>query len=198
MNKARVFFFGLLLPILTAGCLPLSSGYTPDADLDEGYRGNRYAVTYSVECRSDGARCIGRADAKYYTDYLAEALRECGAFTEISHAAFDKKSDYHIHFIMHYSAMPTDQAVQLELFMVYTALGIPTWASMYLDASAVVYINGKPTHAPTTSERLRSIVWMPLLPVNLFWNQWWAWRRVEKRCCRYLIREVADYQSRCL
>ena len=78
----------------------------------------------------------------------------------------------------------------LGYYLGFFFCALPGWMNMYLDASAIVYLNGNPVCSPTTSEDIRVIVWLPFLPVGLVWNQWWAWTTQEKKCCRFLINEV--------
>ena len=90
--------------------------------------------------------------------------------------------------------MPVNESAGLGFLMGYTLCTIPMWLNMYLDMSAILYLNGTPVHSPTTAEALRCYVWIPFLPVGLVWNQWWAWTTQEKKCYRYLINDVINYQ----
>ena len=155
----------------------------------------KYSVTFSVDYLSDGDVSIGRASHEKYINWLKEALLESQAFSSVSYKPFAQKSNYHIHFLVHYSCMPVDESAALGFLMGCTFCAIPMWLNMYLDCSAILYLNGSPIYSPTTAEGLRCYVWIPFLPVCLVWNQWWAWTTQEKKCCHYLINEIIKYQN---
>ena len=195
MNKLFLFVFSLLL-LFCSGCLEIPMGYTPDLDLTVCSPTRKYAITFSVDYISDGDQIIGLASNEKYIEWINAYLQSCGAFSSVGYKSFANKSNYHIHFLVHYSCMPSNEAAAIGFLMGYTFFTIPMWVNMYLDMSAVVYLNGKPIHSPSTTENLRCYVWLPFLPVGLVWNQWWAWTTQEKKCLRYLINDVLIYQGK--
>ena len=198
MNKVLLLIASIMAICIFSGCLQVPLGYTKNIDIPENYNAKKYDVTFSVDYLSDGDVSIGRATQEKYIDWLKKDLQKSGAFSSVSYKPFSQKSNYHIHFLIHYSCMPVDQAAGLGLLMGYTMLTVPMWINMYLDTSAILYLNGQPVCSPTTAEALRCYVWAPFLPVGLIWNQWWAWTTQEKKCCRYLINEIVTYQKNSL
>ena len=187
-RNSLIFLFGLCL--LTTGCLEIPMGYTPNEDLQTiDSITKKYSLTYSVDFMSDGDVSIGRASRERYIEWIKDYLEETGAFN-VSYRDFSSKSNYHVHFLIHYSCLSVGDSVLLGYYLGTTLLAFPGWMNMYLDASAIVYLNGNPVCSPTTCEDIRVVVWLPFLPVGLVWNQWWAWTTQEKKCCRYLINEI--------
>lgn len=194
MNKLIMFSLSLISAFTLSGCLQIPLGYTPSVDFPQDNENKKYALTFSVDYLSDGDVSIGRASQEKYIDWLKEDLRKSGAFNSVTYKPFSQKSNYHLHFLIHYSCMPVNESAGLGFLMGYTLCTIPMWLNMYLDMSAILYLNGTPVHSPTTAEALRCYVWVPFLPVGLVWNQWWAWTTQEKKCYRYLINDVINYQ----
>lgn len=194
MNKILLLSLSLVSLFALSGCLLIPQGYTEDAVLSNQRGNKRYAVTFSVDYLSDGEVSVGRASQKQYIEWLKEDLRDSGAFSSVTYKPFAQKSNYHIHFLIHYSGMPMDEHDDFENVLGCTLGMIPMWYDTFLDASAILYLNGKPIHSPAASEALRCYVWLPFLPVGLVWNKWWAWTTQEKKCCRYLIHELSEYQ----
>lgn len=194
MNKLSLFFANIAIIFALSGCLNTPMGYTPNVDLPEIHSRAKYAITFSVDYLSDGDEIIGCASREKYIEWIKNYLSDCGEFSTVSYKSFDRKSNYHIHFLVHYSCMPVDESAALGFLMGYTLFTIPMWVNMYLDTSAILYLNGKPIHSPATSEAIRCYVWLPFLPVGLVWNQWWVWTTQEKKSCRYLISEIVNYQ----
>ena len=195
MNKVFLLSLGVVSIFLLSGCLEMPLGHTPDVDFSENHIGKKYSVTFSVDYLSDGDVSIGRASHEKYIAWLKEDLLKSGAFNSVSYKPFAQKSNYHIHFLIHYSCMPVNESAALGFLMGYTFFTIPMWLNMYLDCSAILYLNGVPIYSPTTTGGLRCYVWIPFLPVCLVWNQWWAWTTQEKKCYRYLINEIIKYQD---
>jgi hypothetical protein len=189
-----MFSLSLISAVILSGCLQIPLGYTPSVDFPQDNENKKYALTFSVDYLSDGDVSIGRASQEKYIDWLKEDLRKSGAFNSVTYKPFSQKSNYHLHFLIHYSCMPVNESAGLGFLMGYTLCTIPMWLNMYLDMSAILYLNGTPVHSPTTAEALRCYVWVPFLPVGLVWNQWWAWTTQEKKCYRYLINDVINYQ----
>ena len=194
MNKMFLFFLSFASVLVLSGCLQIPLGYTRNVDFPTNYKSKKYAITFSVDYLSDGDISIGRASQEKYIDWLKEDLQKSGAFSTVTYRSFTQKSNYHIHFLIHYSCMPVNEAAALGFLMGHTLCAIPMWINMYLDTSAILYLNGIPVYSPTTTEALRCYVWVPFLPFGLVWNQWWAWTTQEKKCCRFLIKEIIDYQ----
>ncbi len=194
MNKIILLLVSVSLIAMLSGCLLVPSGYTPDVDFAKNEEIKKYAITFSVDYLSDGDVSIGRASQEKYIDWLKDDLQKSGAFSSVTYKSFAQKSNYHIHFIFHYSCMPVNESAAMGFLMGYTFCAIPMWLNMYLDSSAILYLNGNPICSPATAENLRCYVWVPFLPVCLVWNQWWAWTTQEKKCYRYLINEIVDYQ----
>lgn len=187
-RNSLILLFALCL--LTTGCLEIPMGYTPNEDLqtiDSAYK--KYSLTYSVDFMSDGDVSFGRASRERYIEWIKDYLEETGAFN-VSYRDFSSKSNYHVHFLIHYSCQSVGESLLLGYYLGFTFCAFPGWMNMYLDTSAIVYLNGKPVCSPTTSEDIRVVVWLPFLPAGLVWNQWWAWTTQEKKCCRYLINEI--------
>lgn len=194
MNKITLLLFSVSLMVILSGCLLVPSGYTPAVEFAKNSKIKKYAVTFSVDYLSDGDVSIGRASQEKYIDWLKDDLQKSGAFSSVTYKSFAQKSNYHIHFIFHYSCMPVNESAAMGFLMGYTFCAIPMWMNMYLDSSAILYLNGNPICSPATAENLRCYVWAPFLPVGLVWNQWWAWTTQEKKCYRYLINEIVNYQ----
>ena len=169
---------------MLSGCLHIPLGYTPNGDFPANYDAKKYTLTFSVDYLSDGDVSIACASQEKYIDWLKEDLQKSGAFSSVTYKSFAQKSNYHIHFIIHYSCMPVNESTAMGFLMGYTLFTIPMWMNMYLDSSAILYLNGNPICSPTTAENLRCYVWAPFLPVGLVWNQWWAWTTQEKKCYR--------------
>lgn len=195
MNKIAKYLFGFSIIILLTGCLQIPLGYTPNVDIPQNYEGNKYDITFSVEYLSDGDVSIGRATKEQYVSWIKNYLEESNAFNSVTYKDINNKSNYHIHFIVHYSALPVGESAGIGFIMGYTLFTIPMWINMNLDSSAILYLHGKPLFTPTTTETLKCYVWLPFLPVGLVWNQWWAWSTQETKCCRYLINEIVTYQK---
>ncbi len=193
MNKIY-FLIAVCATMLIPGCMEIPMGYTPDTDWQTTPRGQKYAITYSVDYLSDGDISIGRASQRQYIGWIKSAMEQSGAFSSVAYREFHSKSNYHIHFLVHYSCMPVNEAVATGYVMGSTFMAIPMWINMYLDISAIVYLNGVPVYAPCTAENIRCYVWLPFFPVGLVWNQWWAWTTQEKKCCRYLLNQIIEYQ----
>ena len=194
MNKIISLLFSVSLMVILSGCLLVPFGYTPEVGFVPNSGIKKYAITFSVDYLSDGDVSIGRASQEKYIDWLKDDLQKSGAFSSVTYKSFAQKSNYHIHFIFHYSCMPVNESAAMGFLMGYTFCVIPMWMNMYLDSSAILYLNGNPICSPATAENLRCYVWAPFLPVCLIWNQWWAWTTQEKKCYRYLINEIVDYQ----
>lgn len=196
MNKKLTQFPFLLIVLCTlSGCLEIPMGYTPGTDLIISKNIRKYDLTFSVDYLSDGDVSIGRASQTQYIEHFKEYLQESGAFAKVSYKNFSEKSKYHVHFVTHYSCMPVNEAIATGYLMGMTFCAIPMWVNMYLDMSAILYLNGKPVYSSATSENLRCYVWIPFLPAGLIWNQWWAWTTQEKKCCRYLVNSISEYQK---
>ena len=194
MNKIILLLFSVSMMMMLSGCLLIPSGYTPDVNFVRNDEIKKYAVTFSVDYLSDGDRSIGRASREKYIDWLKDDLMKSGAFSSVTYKSFAQKSNYHIHFIFHYSCMPVGRSIALGVLIGYSFGTIPVWQNMFLDSSAILYLNNKPIYSPATAENLRCYIWVPFLPVGLVWNSWWAWTTQEKKCYRYLINEIIDYQ----
>ena len=178
--------------LLTTGCLEIPMGYTPNEALQiNDSFSKKYSLTYSVDFMSDGDVSFGRASRERYIEWIKDYLEETGAFN-VSYRDFSSKSNYHVHFLIHYSCQSVGESLLLGYYFGFTFCTLPGWLNMYLDTSAVVYLNGNPVCSPTTSEDIRVVVWLPFLPVGLIWNQWWAWTTQEKKCCRFLINEIVE------
>ena len=195
MNKKISFFCGVMSFFIFTGCLQIPLNYTPEASLPEKNAEKQYSITFSVDYLSDGYVSIGRASQEHYIKWLNEYLQKCGSFSSVTYKPFDQKSNYHLHFIAHYSCMPVNEAALLGFVMGYTMCTIPMMINMHLDTTAILYLNGSPIYSPATAETLRCYVWIPFLPVGMIWNQYWAWTTQETKCCRYLINEIVDYQQ---
>ena len=192
MKRNNLIVLFALLCLLTTSCLEIPMGYTPYEGLQTiDSPSKKYNLTYSVDFLSDGDVSIGRASREKYIEWIKEYLEETGAFN-VSYRDFSSKSNYHVHFLVHYSAISVGEGLLLGFYWGYTLTTLPSWVNMYLDVSAVVYLNGTPVCSPSTSEDIRVIVWLPFLPVSLVWNQWWAWTTQERKCCRFLINEILE------
>lgn len=194
MNKIILLLVSVSLVIMFSGCLQIPLGYTPKSDFPTNYDAKKYAVTFSIDYIAERDDVFGLATQEKYIDWLKEDLQKSGAFSSVTYKSFTQKSNYHIHFIFHYSYMTVKESATMGFLMGYTFCAIPMWMNMYLDSSAILYLNGNPIYSPATAENLRCYVWVPFLPVGLVWNQWWAWTTQEKKCYRYLINEIVDYQ----
>ncbi len=192
MSKLLIFC-GVVLTTLLTGCLSVSGGYTPEVALSHAV--HRYDVTYSVSCVADGANIIGRADHNQSVKFIEEALRKSNAFSSIRYCEFEQKSNYHIHFVSHYSTLDMAEAEEREALMGLCCLAIPIGLDSFLDTTAVVYIDGNPTYSTATAESLESCYWLPFIVVNLFWNDFLAWTSIEKRSFRYLTSGIVNYQN---
>lgn len=194
MNKI-VLALAVCMAVSFCGCLEVPLGYTPETEIQPLSHSKKYTVTYSVDYISDGDVSMGRANEAMYINWLGEYLQKTNAFSKVAYRNFTAKSNYHIHFLIHYSAMPVNEAAVTVFLMGYTLTAIPMWVNMYLDVSAIVYLNQKPVFSSATAEDVRCYVWLPFLPVGLVWNQFWVWTIQEKKVCRYLINEVVKYQT---
>ena len=194
MNKIMLFALSIISVCILAGCLEIPLGYTHCVDFPQKYENKKYSITFSVDYIAERDDVFGIATQEKYIDWLKDDLQKSGAFSSVTYKSFAQKSNYHIHFIFHYSCMPVNESAAMGFLMGYTCCAIPMWINMYLDSSAILYLNGNPIYSPATAENLRCYVWVPFLPVGLVWNQWWAWTTQEKKCYRYLINEIVDYQ----
>lgn len=184
------FFFILSMFIISiCGCLYVPQDYTPTQELVTD-NAPKYAVTYSIEYRKDGDLGEGCASLKKYQTWIEKMLLDTGSFSEVTYRDFSIKSNYHLHFMVHYSSLPYDESSSRGAAAGVTMAIIPVWIDLHLDLSAVTYLNQKIIAAPSTTETLRCYIWLPFLPAGIVWNPWLAWTRQEKKCCRYLINEV--------
>ena len=191
MNKQILMFLFFMSLFVLSGCLDVPLKYTPDTDFSQEFDTRKYAVTFSVDCI--GIVEDGQASQEKYVEWLRDFLYKSGGFSSVKHRVFSEKSNYHIHFSMRYSR--ANEATALGLLLCCTYCTIPVWFDMYLDASAILYLNGVPIHSPSTSDAFRRHIWAPFLPIGLVWNKWWVWTTQEKKCCRYLINEIVNYQK---
>jgi hypothetical protein len=194
MNKIALFSLCIISVFILSGCLQIPLGYTPSVDFPQKYKNQKYAVTFSVDYIAERDDVFGLASKEKYIKWLKDDLQKSGAFSSVTYIPFSQKSNYHIHFLIHYSYMTAKESMTMGLLMGYTFLTIPMWQTMYLDMSAILYLNGSPIHSPTTAEALRCYVWAPFLPIGLVWNQWWAWTTQEKKCYRYLVKDLIEFQ----
>ena len=195
MNKMFIIFLFSLLLLVLPGCLFVSLGYTPDSDLPDNYTEKKYDVTFSVEYYNDRNDVFGLASQEQYITWIKQYLQETKAFRSVAYKPITQKSNYHINFIVHYSFMTVRESALLGYFCGLTGLAIPTYQTLYMDISTVLYLRNNPVYSPSTAEALRGYIWLPFLPVGLIWNQWWALTTQEKKCCRFLINEVVNYQK---
>ena len=195
MNKIICLVLPLLL--FTAGCLQVPLGYTPGDPLKKAAPGSpKYDVTYSVDYVADGGLGSGDgiASQAVLADHVRDHLKESGAFSRVEPRPFAEKSNYHIHFIAHYSTISHDEVQPIALLMGLSLCGIPVWITSSLDMSAILYLNQQPVYSPSASEGLRKFIWVGFLPVGLVWNSWWAWTTQEKKCIRFLVNRITDHQ----
>ncbi len=197
-KKIQVSLFCFLI-ILLQGCMIVPQGYTPSTSLLKHKNiaaSSKYDVTFSVEYISDGDQSIGRASNVQIIEIIKEKLIDSNAFTQVSYVDLAGKSKYHIHFIVHYSMVSAGESAKHGLLIGYTFCTIPTWQSMPIDISAKIYLKDKVIHSIATAEVLRCYIWLPLLPVCLVWNNWWAWTTQEKKCVNYIVNDLTNFQKK--
>ena len=195
MNKICLIPLFAGVAFMLSGCLLVPMNYTDSVDLIPNDTSKKYSITYSISYVSEGDTPIGHASREKYIAWINEYLRKSNDFSSVSYKPFDEKSNYHVHFIVHYF-IPLEKSV-LGGVVSGASLGcIPSWLDMYLDTSAVLYLNGQPVCSPATSEVLRCYVWCPFLPAGVIWNLWWAWSTQERKCCSFLVNGIVQYQRK--
>lgn len=189
MNKIIIFLVVFTI-VLLSGCA-VSGEYTTNDDLLVFDFNNKYDVSYSVSYISfspndDTAELKERA-AKLIKEYLEES----GTFNTISYRDFSTRTRYHIRFFITVSPSEKRQEMGALLTSCLTLFTIPTYIDGYYDVSASLYLNNELICAPSTCERMRSWLWLPLFPAIVY-PPLLVRKDIEKKCYRYLINEILE------
>ena len=101
MTRILTFVLGIAF-ILSSGCLTVSGDYTPNEDI-KTVNSHKYSITYSVAYWSSQQGEDVKGFKETCERWIQDYLEESGAFNNVSQRDFSSKSNYHIHFRVHYS-----------------------------------------------------------------------------------------------
>ena len=191
MNKLYTLFLIIFSCFLT-GCLTIIGDYTPNVDVFVENSKKKYDVTYSVNYSSTMYE-VDDDDRERCAEWIKDYLQQSEAFNSITYRDTSLKSKYHIDFYINYLGSP--DTMGLSILAYFTFFILPFNSDHYYNVTAIVYLNNEPVYTPVTSERIRTWVWPPLLPVGLLWPPtYYARSRTKKQCLRYLINLIIENQ----
>jgi len=177
----------ILIIFVISGCLIIPKDYTPRIELKSCINTPKYDLTFSVDFLSHGLRGNvqtgklivrdGYLDDQPMITFIRNELIKSNAFSSVTYREFSSKSNFHIHFICHYSAIETKTiAITALSGMIVPSPG----QNLYLDLSALMYVNGKKVFSSAATELLQVWFGIPLIPAAILWNNEKAWRSQEK------------------
>ena len=196
--KTKLAFLLLIvcLALLLQGCTCINFGYTNNHSLDV-YNSKpvsqKYDVTFSIYYFNARNDIIGAGDKEDFQKRIKENLLKTGLYSKVTCVPIDKPSPYHYHFNVIYDVPSVETSFAVGFLSGYTLLIVPTWETATLDISGMVFLNGKMVHSTATPEIIRCYYWLPLLPVGLIWNTWFAFGYVEGKMIKYVLNDLNNY-----
>ena len=179
-----------------SGCLMIPKDYTPRIELKSCINTPKYDLTFSVDFLSHGVRGNDQTGKQIVLDdqpmitFIRNELIKSNAFSSVTYREFSSKSNFHIHFIYHDSGIETITiAITALSGMIVPSPGL----NLYLDLSALMYVNGKKVFSSAATELLQVWFGIPLIPAAILWNEEKAWRSQEKNCFNFLLNNMLTF-----
>lgn len=177
------------------GCATISSDYTPpplDVKNTSGI-GAIDDVSFSVELISE----IGRfrvIDKEDMVTLIMEKLRGTGLYKKVVYAPISKRSDKHLHFQFVISGTKENEAMAYGYLSGLTLMTIPVSLDYYSDMAVFMIESNAEVFSASASEKINQNLWLPLIILSPFFNDYVTGNRVLKKQVNYLISEIAENQ----
>ncbi len=188
----------ILICVILSSCVEISSGYTISQPLNKytPISSQKYDVTYSVSYFANRLDIIGANSETDFRVKIAEKLKKTGLFSKVTYTSFENKSDYHYHFKIIFNAPSVNEEMPVIYLSGVTMLLIPAWETASLDFSGIVYFKNKEIYSSSTPEIIKCYWWLPLIPIGIIWNDWFAMQHVENKEMNYVINKLSDFHQR--
>lgn len=189
---AAIKFTFIAFLLLTSGCATIKSDYTPSAIKTDGeWSAQTVDISFSVEVVSE----IGQftvIDKEDLVSKVSEQLREIGLFKKIVYSPFSKRENKHLHFQLVVSGTKESKAKAYGTLSGLTLMIIPVWLNYYSDMSMFMVEGNSEILSASASEKIVQTLWLPLIVVSPFFNNYVTGNRVINSQIKYLISTIPE------
>ena len=188
----------ILLMLLSHGCIMWDAGYTDNAPVtNHGVSpNNQFPVAYDISIKFERNDFSAAPDRKELMKKVESALNATGLFSLVSYGEKGGEDSYHISFSFHQAGIREHESVGWALLSGYSLLTIPYAEIATFDGVATLSLKGEAIYSTAKAEELRCFVWLPVLPLGFFMNEWSAWHYVEKGIINALVNDISDFHKK--
>jgi hypothetical protein len=138
---------------------------------------------------------IGSFSAIDKEDLVSEInnkLHDSGLYHRVNYKPISRKSDYHLHFQLVVSGTKENEAMGLGYLSGLTLTLIPVYLDYYSDMSVFLIEGSDETFSAAASEKIHQVLWLPLLVLAPYFNDYLTAGRVINNQTNYLISELPN------
>ncbi len=193
MNN-KLLYVGLASAVcVLSGCVMVEAGYSPNSvkPTVSCRTMEPVPVSYSVSMKYMRTDILFDPDQDDMIKKVGEALEASGLFSSVTYASAPQNDTYHFSFDFHVGAQDEEKSIAAGLVAGYSFLLIPVWEVCSFDGAVTMYLKNKPIYGTSETEKVTCYIWLPLAPVGLIWNNYFAWNAIEDGVVNNLIRDVA-------
>ena len=190
----KIFSLFFILPFLFS-CATYSSGYIPNVSLETNIfipAEQKKDITFSLSYYEQ----VGDGQFYDYTSMISkirEYLSETNLFNKVHFVpTLDNKSEYHLHFDVKITGTSIEN--QNDYGALWgSILGIfPMWIYFNKDISMFVFSGDKEIYSVTAPEKIKDIMWLPLIFFSPFFNHGTVNAYVRRKTLRYFMNELIE------
>ena|SRR5690554_3469040 len=173
------------------GCATYSMGYTPKVEKNipfvlSDHPEVTYSLTFSQHIGDAGPVTQDRIVRK-----ITKTLGSSGLYSSVRYVSMEQASANHLHFQVHLSGTGYEESQMIGMASGYLLMTIPMSVDYYFDMSVFHIQDGREVFSLAAAEKINQTLWLPLIIVSPFLNNYTALNSVLSRQLNYLVAGLA-------
>lgn len=192
IGRVLLFIPAFLFVASLQGCATYSMGYTPKVEKNKSYELSDYPnVTYSLSF-SQHIGNAGPVTQERIVKKITKILGASGLYSSVRYVSLDEASSNHLHFQVHLSGTGYEESQMVGMASGYLLMTIPMNVDYYFDMSVFHIQEGREVFSLAAAEKINQTLWLPLIIVSPFLNNYTTLDSVLSRQVNYLLAGLAS------